>query len=184
MQVGGSVLLARYVLWEEEANALYSEQSTARARPGANRKRANAFASAYFAASTALTGAISGLELLRAPYSESELVRTCLRHSEPRPAEVPADPLGTDPIPDRLYKQEQLAQLARMSTTVECECPQHLAELLQGLSAFEQYSRECEDRSPQDALLHSYLHRTTAAARRSLEEALQHVVKTEGITLD
>ena len=133
---------------------------------------------------TALARAIPGLQLLSAPIGDEQLRRECLVQLDallPLPAGRPADP---GPIPERLYNLEQLTRLARMSSTVECECPQHLAGLIQSLAAFEKYSRECEDRNPQDALLHAFLHRTTAKVRRSMEEALQHVVQTEGITLD
>ena len=56
--------------------------------------------------------------------------------------------------------------------------------LLQSLSAFETYSQECEDRNPEDALLHAFLHRTTAHVRRIMEEALRHLVRVEGIRVD
>jgi hypothetical protein len=55
---------------------------------------------------------------------------------------------------------------------------------LQGLAAFEKYSSECEDRNPADAALHSFLHRTTAAVRRSMEEALDYVVQAEGLSVE
>ncbi|BCX47679.1 merR family transcriptional regulator protein [Haloferula helveola] len=86
-------------------------------------------------------------------------------------------------IPERLFGSAQLAKLANISTAVDCECPRHLAELLKGLSAFESYSEACEDRNKDDALVHAYLHRTTAQARRSMEDALQHLLKAEGIEL-
>ncbi|NNC90010.1 MAG: MerR family transcriptional regulator [Akkermansiaceae bacterium] len=134
---------------------------------------------------TALARAIEGLTLLRAPVSDRQLQRECLvQLSAPEPGE-PALPMDESaPIPERLYARDQLGRLSRISTTVECECPQHLAGLLQGLCAFEKYSRECEDRNPQDARLHAFLHRTTAGVRRTMEEALQHVVIAEGIELD
>ena len=74
--------------------------------------------------------------------------------------------------------------IARISTSVDCECPQHLAGLLQGLTAFEKYSSECEDRNPQDAALHAFLHRTTANVRRTMEGALKHLATVEGLDLD
>lgn len=90
-------------------------------------------------------------------------------------------PGGDGPIPGRIYQAEQLVWLARVSTAVKCECPRHLAELLQGLSAFESYSKQCEDRNPEDALPHDFLHRSTAHVRRLVEEALRHVVRMEEI---
>ena len=133
---------------------------------------------------TALAKTIQGALLLKAPVSEELLLRHCMAQSGGFPQSHTAIPSDQGPIPARLYSQDQLGQLARVSTTVECECPQHLAGLLQSLSAFEKYSSECEDRNPDDALLHAFLHRTTARVRRTMEEALQHVVLAEGITVE
>ena len=88
------------------------------------------------------------------------------------------------PIPDRLYDADQLARLSRISSTIECECPQHMAELLKGLTAFEKYSQECEDRNADDSLLHAFLHRTTAHVRRTMEEALRHLIQSEGLKIE
>jgi DNA-binding transcriptional MerR regulator len=87
------------------------------------------------------------------------------------------------PVTPRRYDDETLARIATMSTTVKCECPHHLAELLAGLSAFEQYSAECESRNPADAALHNYLCTTTAQARHMIEEALDRVIEAEDIKL-
>ncbi|MEM1084448.1 MAG: MerR family transcriptional regulator [Verrucomicrobiota bacterium] len=134
---------------------------------------------------TALAKTIDGVHLLKAPVSDIELRREALvllNAFRPRDNRRVSGQSG--PIPDRLYDADQLARLSRISTTVECECPQHLAELLKGLTAFEKYSRECEDRNADDALLHAFLHRTTAHVRRSMEEALRHLIHSEGIELD
>lgn len=134
---------------------------------------------------TALARAIDGMTLLKAPANDRQLRRECLLklgHTTPTSNTINVD--ESSPIPGRLYDQLQLAKLTRISTTVDCECPQHLAGLLQSLTAFEKYSSECEDRNPDDAVLHAFLHRTTATVRRTLEEALDHIVKTEGIKLD
>ncbi len=132
---------------------------------------------------TALARAISGLILLKAPVGGDQIRRECLVQLSALNATEGLVPIDAGPIAPSLYTSEQLAKLAEISTTVECECPQHLAGLLQSLTAFENYSWECEDRNPQDALLHAYLHRITAKARRTMEEALQHVVRVEGITV-
>ena len=132
---------------------------------------------------TALAKAIPGLTLLVAPVSDAQLRRECLLRFQALQDGGAVLPTDSGPLPERLYTQHQLARLAQLTTTVDCECPQHLAGLLKSLSAFEKYSGECEDRNPKDAVLHTFLHRTTAKARRSLEEALQHVLQSEGISL-
>jgi len=66
---------------------------------------------------------------------------------------------------------------------VQCECPQHLVTLVSSLNAFEDYSEACENRSPEDAVLHAHLHDVTARSRRLMEEALSAVAAAEGISV-
>lgn len=96
---------------------------------------------------------------------------------------TPGNGAGPATIPLRRYSREQLAKLSRISSTVQCECPQHLGKLLSDLTAFEQYSLECENRSVEDARIHAFLHLSTARARALLEEALSRVLETEGISI-
>ena len=49
------------------------------------------------------------------------------------------------------------------------------------LTAFEQYSKECINRSPDDAELHAYLHLTTARARSLMEEGLARITKADKV---
>jgi len=133
---------------------------------------------------SALAKAIDGLMLLKGPMDNGQLRRECLIQLNALRDPQASGPLGeAGPIPDRIYDLDQLERISRVSSTVECECPHHMAGLLQSLSAFEKYSMECEDRNAGDALLHAYLHRTTAQARRSMEEALRHLVLVEGIEI-
>jgi hypothetical protein len=50
-----------------------------------------------------------------------------------------------------------LEMLAQASTTIECECPKHLVELIRSLASFETYSEQCSARSDLDAALHQDL---------------------------
>ena len=76
-----------------------------------------------------------------------------------------------------------MVALALVQTSVSCECPRHLAELLISLSAFERYSQLCEDRSTEDAAVHAMLRGATAHARATMEAALKRVVDHEKIDL-
>ncbi|MBT8090033.1 MAG: MerR family transcriptional regulator [Gammaproteobacteria bacterium] len=82
----------------------------------------------------------------------------------------------------RVFNQQQIARLANTSSTIECECPKHLAQLVGDLSAFEMYSANCANRDDDDAALHRYLHQTTAQARALVEVALKKVADAEGLT--
>lgn len=118
---------------------------------------------------------------LRAPVEPAELRRWCLAGAAGAAAPLPAMPSLAEPPPPRRFDSETLARLAGASTTVRCECPHHLVHLVYGLAAFEEYSAQCESRSPEDAALHAYLYRTTARARWMMEEALARLVEAEGL---
>ncbi|MEM9555524.1 MAG: hypothetical protein AAGC60_14805 [Acidobacteriota bacterium] len=85
--------------------------------------------------------------------------------------------------PARRYDDGQLARLLEISSAVDCECPNHLAQLVSRLVAFETYSRDCESQNAEDAAVHAYLYRRTAAAREVMEEALEELVRFEQIEI-
>ena len=170
-----------------EAETLHPE-TVASVREVVNRTRAARTILLYrFSSSktaTALAKAIPGLKLLSAPLESRQIRREVLAQLGSLFPASENPPVVPDDIPGRIYTTDQLLKFARVSTSVDCECPQHLAGLLQGLAAFEKYSSECEDRNPQDAALHAFLHKATANVRRTMEDALQHLVRVEGIELD
>jgi hypothetical protein len=131
-----------------------------------------------------------GMVALRAPVGPDELFDAVARSAEPgsrvaRESRPPDDtPNAWDfsgPVAARRFSPQQLANLASASNDIECECPKHLAQLVSDLSAFEIYSDRCANRDDEDAALHRYLHRTTAAARALVETALQKVADSEGL---
>lgn len=97
----------------------------------------------------------------------------------------PADPFtpSSAPAPPRRWDDAALADFAGLSSTVACECPRHVAELLVQLSRFETYSAECEHRSAADAELHAHLRHVAATSRAHFEAALEHVALYEGLML-
>jgi hypothetical protein len=94
---------------------------------------------------------------------------------------APASP-PAPPKPPR-YTPEQLGRLMEIASSVQCECPNHLAQLVSGLRAFEDYSKACESRDDKDRDMHALLYRQTASAREVMEEALAALVKHERIQL-
>ena len=81
------------------------------------------------------------------------------------------------------FDDAALTQFAGLSSTIVCECPAHLAELLLQISNFETYSGDCANRSVADAQLHAYLKRVAGTARMLFETALEHVAIAEGLPL-
>ncbi len=124
----------------------------------------------------------AGHEVVHAPADAAAIESLCqalVRHSQsPTMSTAPAVH-SADP-PARRFDDQALAKLAEASTSVYCECPRHLAELVISLGSFERYSAGCANRGPEDAALHRDLNRTAAQARALLEDALLRVAIAEG----
>jgi DNA-binding transcriptional MerR regulator len=124
---------------------------------------------------------------LRAPVEPSTVQSHCIAQlgQRPRVRDETADYtlVAGESAPTRRYNDETLARLAGLSSTIKCECPQHLAELITSLGAFEKYSSECESRNIKDAELHAYLSATASHARHMFENALSLVIEAENIHL-
>jgi len=129
---------------------------------------------------TAIRGPIRASELKLAATPE---IQARTGNGSPQPTHLTTGSEPGESIPSQRFTREQLARLSRVSTTVQCECPQHLGKLLSDLTAFEQYSLECENRSPEDTKIHAFLHLSTSRARALLEEALSRVLESEGIRI-
>ena len=102
------------------------------------------------------------------------LCRAALLPSNPHPL-----PVGSEQRLDNAT----LEMLAQASTTIECECPKHLVELIRSLASFETYSEQCSARSVLDASLHQDLQQTAGRARVLLEQGLLRLAMLEGLPL-
>lgn len=127
-----------------------------------------------------------GATLLRFPVNWDTVRRYCLGPEAPATGqagwqEPDMDAAVGTPVPARRFDDAQLARAAMVSTSIQCECPHHLADLIIALSRFERYSAQCEARNEQDAALHAYLHGTTARARAVMESALARLLEMEDL---
>jgi DNA-binding transcriptional MerR regulator len=131
----------------------------------------------YGFATSALSTAFesAGLLLLRAPQDDRALASWLQASCSPLPL-----PLVVAP---RRWDDAALADFAGLSTTISCECPRHVAELLMQLSSFEAYSAECAHRDPADAALHGYLGQVAGTARALFEQALERLAVQDGLML-
>jgi hypothetical protein len=141
----------------------------------------------YRFAPTAVVGALRdrGHSVVRAPLDADELERLCRDAvaSDAIRAPLAALQLPLDTIPEPRFDDPSLTRLARALTTLYCECPRHLVDLLLSLGTFERYSAECANRSPADAVLHRHLERVAGSARVLFENALVRVARAEGLAL-
>lgn len=131
---------------------------------------------AYGNAEPTETLRLAGVRLYRAPLTAVESRQL----AEDLQAGVAAmDATGADAIGARVprrFGDEELERLMSRSAIVQCECPQHLGELIMRLDAFERYSNDCMSRSVDDAALHRHLGDVTNRARAMLESALVRVL--------
>jgi hypothetical protein len=130
--------------------------------------------------------ATAGTALLREPQPDAVLAQwlhtLSMAPTAPQPAAGSAA-LATAPVPPRRWDDAALADFAGRSSTIACECPRHVTELLMQLSHFEAYSAACEHRNAADAEIHAYLKQVAAASRARFEAALEHVAMHEGLML-
>nr|WP_315222526.1 MerR family transcriptional regulator [uncultured Duganella sp.] len=121
-----------------------------------------------------------GCLVARAPSDAAEVAVLCSTalSGAARPPPGPS----TAPPPRRLDDQA-LAALSSASSSINCECPRHLADILMMLASFERYSYQCQNRNASDAALHEDLGRSAGHARVMMEQALERLAYAEGLPL-
>ena len=119
---------------------------------------------------------------LAAPTDPAQLARICQLGLavDPTPSTAFSQRLMHSAAPRR-YADGFLHQLSQMPSKVQCECPNHLADLLAKLNAFERYSLECESTNTKDAAMHAMMYSASGHCREFLEEVLRRLMAHEGI---
>ena len=123
----------------------------------------------------------AGIPCLKGSFTAAVIHRACLSAVKPS-STLGAAPARQTVVPPR-FDAAQLARVAGLSSTIACECPNHLAELIVSLNAFERYSSECANRDDKDAQLHAQLGESAGQARVILEESLSRLIEIEGIVI-
>jgi DNA-binding transcriptional MerR regulator len=124
----------------------------------------------------------AGLMVRREPVPDAELaelIRSVLLLDAA--AAFPAAPGAL--IPRRRYSEATLARVAASPSSVVCECPRHIAEIIGQLVSFEEYSEQCLNDTSEDARLHAYLRSVAGSARVLFEHALQRAAEHGGMAL-
>jgi MerR family transcriptional regulator, light-induced transcriptional regulator len=135
--------------------------------------------------STCASLAAAGTALLREPQNDIVLGQWLqgVLKAIPQPPPAADDTEQPSPPPPRRWDDAALAEFAGRSSTIACECPLHVTELLMQLSHFEAYSAECRHRNAADAELHAHLQQVAAVSRARFETALEYVALHEGLAL-
>jgi DNA-binding NarL/FixJ family response regulator len=121
-----------------------------------------------------------GCLVARVPSDASEVAVLC--NTALTGAALPPPAPSTPAAPRRL-NDEELAALAAASTSINCECPRHLADILMMLSSFERYSAQCAQRNATDTAMHQDLARSAGHARMLMEDALERLAYAEGLPM-
>lgn len=120
-----------------------------------------------------------GYLVARVPADATEIAMLCGSALAGAGRPLPLPP----PAPRRRLDDQALAALAAASTTINCECPRHLSDILVMLGSFERYSLQCASRNASDAALHQDLNRSAGMARAIMEQALERLALAEGLPL-
>jgi DNA-binding transcriptional MerR regulator len=120
-----------------------------------------------------------GYLVARVPADTAEIAMLCGTALAGAGRPLPLPP----PAPRRRLDDQALAALAAASTTINCECPRHMSDILTMLGSFERYSLQCASRNASDAALHQELNRSAGMARAIMEQALERLALAEGLPL-
>ena len=112
---------------------------------------------------------------------QAHLAPLVIRH-ELETARKESFPMENRPAPMK-FNREQLGKLMEVTSQIVCECPNHVAQIVEKLQAFELYSKDCENRNDEDRAIHAMLYRASAAARLEMEKALEQLVTHEKIVI-
>jgi len=123
----------------------------------------------------------AGIQVRREPVSDAELAELVRAEVVVEASVAAGGASAGGLIPRRRYSDAQLARVAASPTRVLCECPRHIAELVQQLASFEAYSAECLADSAEDARLHAYLRSVAGSSRALFEHALDLAVRHAGL---
>jgi MerR family transcriptional regulator, light-induced transcriptional regulator len=129
--------------------------------------------------------AAAGVALLQEPQSNTVLaqwLRGWSQAAQTQATQQAPDKSRAAMTPPR-WDDAVLSAFATLTSTVACECPRQVAQLLMKLQHFETYSASCASRTVADAELHAYLNQVAGAARLRFEAALERVALHEGLLL-
>ncbi|WP_439107304.1 MerR family transcriptional regulator [Congregibacter sp.] len=82
---------------------------------------------------------------------------------------------------ERQFNAAELSAAANLKSTLDCECPKHISDLITALANFEEYSASCSIDNWHDAAVHSCIYAYTGQARHLMEKALQAVLEDRGV---
>jgi hypothetical protein len=127
-------------------------------------------------------------QVMRGPLKMQDLrtalVNLIVRDMTARP-KTPSQPVVPDTAPPaEAFTAEQMARLQEIQSAVDCECPNHVSDVIISLKGFENYSKQCENKDDADARMHEFLYRAAGHSRALMEHAMKELCRFEGIDLN
>jgi DNA-binding transcriptional MerR regulator len=77
----------------------------------------------------------------------------------------------------RQFSARELSAARRLKSSIDCECPRHISDLIRALANFEEYSASCSVENWHDAAVHSCIYAYAGQARWLMEKALSAVLE-------
>ncbi len=122
-----------------------------------------------------------GLVLTSLPPDPAYLAFEISRSSAEKAASLGESDLG-DLVASRPreYSELELSAARRLRSSLDCECPRHITDLIRALVNFEDYSASCSVENWHDAAVHACIYAYTGQARHLMEKALHAVLEERG----
>jgi hypothetical protein len=83
-------------------------------------------------------------------------------------------------VKPREFSPVELSAARSLRSMLDCECPQHISQLIAALADFEDYSASCSVENWQDAAVHACIYAYAGQARWLMERALKAVLEERG----
>lgn len=80
-----------------------------------------------------------------------------------------------------IINQQTLESLKAASTSVSCECPDHLIKLLESIKEFTAYQKTCITEKPSDELTHQWLLSTSVNLEHLVSNTIISLARMEGM---
>ncbi|MDF1820341.1 MAG: hypothetical protein P1U64_02125 [Alcanivoracaceae bacterium] len=126
-------------------------------------------------------------QVMRGPLKMQDLrtalINLIVRDMTRRPAPAKQAVVPETPPPAIIFSEQELARLQEIQSAVDCECPNHVSDVILSLKAFEDYSKQCENKDDADAKMHEFLYRAAGHSRAVMEHAMRELCRFEGIDL-
>lgn len=80
-----------------------------------------------------------------------------------------------------IITQDAINEIEKLSSSVSCECPQHLIDILKQVQAFTKYQESCITEKPQDQHTHAWLKTSSINLEHLISGTIINLARLEGM---